>query len=771
MAMAGDRPLDGIHVGLVHHRQELPRVGRQRFHVAALALGVQRVEGQRGLAGPRQTGDDNQAVARQIYVDVAQVVRAGAADADEFHGWAEVSETDYYSRRNRFDVYLGTRTNFGAAHRPASVPEFPSTHLQQGSTMARGVNKVILVGNLGQDPETRTTPGGTTVTNIRIATTDSWTDKQSGEKKEQTEWHGVVLWNRLGEIAAEYLKKGSQVYIEGRLQTRKWQDKEGKDRYTTEIVASDMQMLGGRGTGGGGAAQETRDSREGARTASAPASAGASSGGPRHGFRRRYSVLTAGRGRGAQSSWRGTQSDRIALPPLRQIPMPGRYFIKTFGCQMNEYDSSRMGDVLASSEGLQPAADEASADILLMNTCSVRDKAEDKVYSLLGHWRLMKAERPNLVIGVGGCVASQEGEAITARAPVRGPGVRSADPASAAADAGRAAQDRPLAGGRQLSRDREIRPSAGAARRRCAGFRFHHGRLQQVLQLLRGALYARRGSEPAAASVLEEVRGLVAQGVGEITLLGQNVNAYEGPRDGAPPMDLGQLIRAVSGMPGVERIRFTTSHPINFNDSLVEAYAHTRKLANHLHLPVQSGSDRILALMRRGYTALEFKQKLRKLRAVRPGITISTDLIVGFPGETERDFQQTLDLTAEAGFDQSFSFIYSRRPGTPAAALPDDVTDAEKSARLARLQALLDTQSRAISRQMVGSVQRVLVERPSRRDANEMAGRTENNRWVNFHGDARLIDRFVDVQIVEALNNSLRGRLLAADAARADLSA
>jgi tRNA-2-methylthio-N6-dimethylallyladenosine synthase len=224
-------------------------------------------------------------------------------------------------------------------------------------------------------------------------------------------------------------------------------------------------------------------------------------------------------------------------------------------------------------------------------------------------------------------------------------------------------------------------------------------------------------------------------------------------------------------MPGVERIRFTTSHPINFNDSLVQAYAQTRKLVNHLHLPVQSGSDRILALMRRGYTALEFKQKLRKLRAVRPGITISTDLIVGFPGETERDFEQTLELTAEAGFDQSFSFIYSRRPGTPAASLPDDVPAELKSARLARLQAQLDAQSRAISAGMVGSVQRVLVERPSRRDAQQMAGRTENNRWVNFHGDPRLINHFVDVRITEAMNNSLRGRQVAVGAARADLSA
>ena len=269
-----------------------------------------------------------------------------------------------------------------------------------------------------------------------------------------------------------------------------------------------------------------------------------------------------------------------------------------------------------------------------------------------------------------------------------------------------------------------------------------------------------RGEEVSrpAASVLEEVRTLVAQGVGEITLLGQNVNAYEGPRADGAPMDLGQLILAISAMPAVERIRFTTSHPLNFDDTLIAAFARTRKLANHMHLPVQSGSDRILALMRRGYTVLEFKQKLRRLRAVRPDIPVSTDLIVGFPGETERDFQQTLDLTEEVGFDQSYSFIYSRRPGTPAASLPDDVSPEVKSERLARLQAVLDSQARAISRRMVGSVQRVLVARPSRRDARQLAGRTENNRWVNFDGAAALINSFVDVQITEALNNSLRGQ-------------
>jgi tRNA-2-methylthio-N6-dimethylallyladenosine synthase len=445
--------------------------------------------------------------------------------------------------------------------------------------------------------------------------------------------------------------------------------------------------------------------------------------------------------------------------------MPGRYFIKTFGCQMNEYDSSRMGDVLATAEGLAPAPDEKSADILLMNTCSVRDKAEDKVYSLLGTWRLLKAERPEIIIGVGGCVASQEGEAITQRAPfvdlVFGPQTIHRLP-QLLADLRRTGRSQIDVSFPEIEKfDRLPAPRAeGSAAfvsimEGCSKFCSYC-----VVPYTRGEEVSR-----PAASVLEEVRSLVAQGVGEITLLGQNVNAYEGARDSAGPMDLGQLIRAISAMPGVERIRFTTSHPVNFNDSLIEAYAHTRKLVNHLHLPVQSGSDRILAAMRRGYTALEFKQKLKKLRAVRPDITISTDLIVGFPGETERDFQQTLDLTAEAGFDQSFSFVYSRRPGTPAASLADDVSAEVKSERLARLQAQLNEQSRAISARMVGSMQRVLVERPSRRDAQQLAGRTENNRWVNFDGDASLIHRFVDVQITEAMNNSLRGRLHSAHAA------
>jgi tRNA-2-methylthio-N6-dimethylallyladenosine synthase len=452
--------------------------------------------------------------------------------------------------------------------------------------------------------------------------------------------------------------------------------------------------------------------------------------------------------------------------------MPGRYFIKTFGCQMNEYDSSRMGDVLGSWDGLTPAADERSADILLMNTCSVRDKAEDKVFSLLGHWRALKQARPEIIIGVGGCVASQEGEAITARAPfvdlVFGPQTvhRLPQMIDSLRRSGRAQVDVSFP---EIEKFDCLPPprAAGATAfvsimEGCSKFCSYC-----VVPYTRGEEISR-----PAASVLAEIRGLLAQGVGEVTLLGQNVNAYEGQDAAGGVLDLGALILEIARYEGLRRIRFTTSHPINFSDTLIGAFARTPKLANHLHLPVQSGSDRILQLMRRGYTVLEFKEKLRRLRAVRPDICISTDLIVGFPGETERDFEQTLRLTREANFDQSFSFIYSRRPGTPAASLPDDVPWEVKQQRLARLQEVLNAQATAISRAMVGTRQTVLVERPSRRDPRQLAGRTQNNRWVNFEGPATLLNRFVDVEITEALPNSLRGRLIeAAVDARAAVNA
>jgi tRNA-2-methylthio-N6-dimethylallyladenosine synthase len=441
--------------------------------------------------------------------------------------------------------------------------------------------------------------------------------------------------------------------------------------------------------------------------------------------------------------------------------MPGRYYIKTFGCQMNEYDSTRMGDVLGAGAGLTPTDNPADADVLLMNTCSVREKAEDKVYSLLGEWRDLKKLKPHLLIGVGGCVASQEGEGITRRAPyvdlVFGPQTlhRLPEMIGQFKRTGRAVVDVSFP---------EVEKFDNLPAPRAEGSSAFVSVMEGCSKYCTFCVVPyTRGDEVSRSfdSVMEEVGSLVAQGVGEITLLGQNVNAYAGAMADGTVVDLATLIHYVAALDGVERIRFTTSHPVEFGDSLVEAYANVPKLANHLHLAVQSGSDRILAAMKRGYTALEFKEKLRKLRAVRADIAVSTDIIVGFPGETERDFEATLKLVRDANFDQSFSFIYSQRPGTPAAALPDDVALEVKQARLAKLQAQLNEQARAISETMVGGVQRVLVQRPSKKDANELAGKTENNRWVNFAGPAELIGRFVDVVIVKALPQSLRGRLVA----------
>ena len=440
--------------------------------------------------------------------------------------------------------------------------------------------------------------------------------------------------------------------------------------------------------------------------------------------------------------------------------MPGRYYIKTFGCQMNEYDSTRMGDVLAAGADLTPTNDPAEADVLLMNTCSVREKAEDKVYSLLGEWRALKKLKPHLLIGVGGCVASQEGEGITKRAPfvdlVFGPQTLHRLPQMICQrrSGGRAVVDVSFP---------EIEKFDHLPAPRAEGSSAYVSIMEGCSKYCTFCVVPyTRGDEVSRGfeSVLDEVRSLASQGVGEIHLLGQNVNAYAGAMDDGTVVDLATLIHYVAGIDGVQRIRFTTSHPVEFGDSLVEAYASIPTLANQLHLAVQSGSDRILAAMKRGYTTLEFKEKLRRLRAVRPDISVSTDIIVGFPGETERDFEATLKLVREANFDQSFSFIYSQRPGTPAAALPDDVTLEVKQERLARLQAQLNEQARAISDSMVGSTQRVLVVRPSKKDTRELAGRTEDGRWVNFAGPANLIGHFVDVVIVEARPQSLRGRFV-----------
>jgi len=438
-----------------------------------------------------------------------------------------------------------------------------------------------------------------------------------------------------------------------------------------------------------------------------------------------------------------------------------RVYLKTFGCQMNEYDSARMVDVLRDAGGYEPTDDPAEADLLLLNTCSVREKAQEKVFSLLGQWRTLKRERPGVIIGVGGCVASQEGEGITARAPfvdlVFGPQTLHRLPAmiERLRGDGRAVVDVSFPEIEKFDRLPEPRAHGATA----------------FVSIMEGCskyctfcvVPYTRGEEVSrpVAQVMDEVGRLAAQGVCEVTLLGQNVNAYRGALDGGGHADLAALIYHVAALPGIERIRFTTSHPVEFRDSLVEAYRDVPQLASCLHLPVQSGSDRILALMKRGHTALEYRQRIRRLREARPGISVSSDFIVGFPGETDRDFEETMRLIEDIGFDQSFSFLYSRRPGTPAASLPDDVAHEVKQARLERLQARINQNALAISRAMVGSVQRVLVERPSKRDARQLAGRTENNRWVNFDGPPSLIGRFVDLVVTEAMPNSLRGRLAA----------
>ena len=439
--------------------------------------------------------------------------------------------------------------------------------------------------------------------------------------------------------------------------------------------------------------------------------------------------------------------------------MTAKLHIRTFGCQMNVYDSDKMADVLGESHGLVLTDDPAEADVLLLNTCSVREKAQEKVFSQLGRWRPWKQTRPDLVIGVGGCVASQEGRAIVDRAPfvdlVFGPQTlhRLPEMLDRARSSGRPVVDVSFPEIEKFDRLPEPRASG------CTAFvSVMEGCSKYctfcVVPYTRGDEISR----PFDDVVVEVVR-LAAQGVKEINLLGQNVNAYRGPMHDGTVADLATLIHYVAAVDGVERIRFTTSHPLEFGDRLIEAYAEVPQLADYLHLPVQSGSDRVLARMKRGYTALEYRHKIARLRAARPGISISSDFIVGFPGESEQDFDATLQLIDAVGFDQSFSFIYSPRPGTPAAAFSDDSTPALKHERLQRLQTKINHNAMAISRAMVGSRQRVLIERPAKKDPRQLAGRTENNRWVNLDGDHDLIGQFADVVITEALPNSLRGRL------------
>ena len=438
--------------------------------------------------------------------------------------------------------------------------------------------------------------------------------------------------------------------------------------------------------------------------------------------------------------------------------MAKKLYIKTFGCQMNEYDSEKMADVLRESHGYELTDAAEDADLLLVNTCSIREKAQEKVFSELGRWRAIKERRDGVMIGVGGCVASQEGDGITRRAPfvdvVFGPQTLHRLPQLIEdADNRRSSVvDVSFPEIEKFDRLPEPRAEGPTAFVSCMEGCSKYCSFC-VVPYTRGEEISRPLDD-----VIAEVVQLAEQGVREINLLGQNVNAYQGPMHDGSIADLATLIYYVAAVDGVDRIRFTTSHPVEFTDSLVQAYAEVPKLANYLHLPVQHGSDRILSLMKRGHTALEYKQKIRRLREVRPDISLSSDFIVGFPGETDRDFEATMDLIADVGFDQSFSFVYSARPGTPAADLPDATPAEVKKQRLHILQARINQQAQAISEAMVGTTQRVLVEKTSKKSASQVTGRTENNRWVNFDADPSVIGQFVDVVITEALPNSLRGR-------------
>jgi tRNA-2-methylthio-N6-dimethylallyladenosine synthase len=443
--------------------------------------------------------------------------------------------------------------------------------------------------------------------------------------------------------------------------------------------------------------------------------------------------------------------------------MPKKVFIKTFGCQMNEYDSDKMADVLKLAEGLTKTETPEDADVILLNTCSVREKAQEKVFSDLGRLRELKQAKPELLIGVGGCVASQEGEAIVKRAPyvdlVFGPQTlhRLPELIRQRRASGRAQVDISFP---EIEKFDHLPPA------RVEGVTAFVSIMEGcskycsycVVPYTRGEEVSRRFDD-----VLTEVAGLAAQGVKEITLLGQNVNAYRGAMSDGEIADFALLIEYVAEIPGIERIRFVTSHPKEFTQRLIDTYAKVPKLVNHLYLPAQHGSDRVLMAMKRGYTALEYKSVIRRLRAVRPDISVSSDFIVGFPGETDADFDALMKLIDDVGFDTSFSFIFSPRPGTPAANLQDDTPHEVKLKRLQHLQATIEANVRRINEAMVGSVRRILVEGPSKKDPQELQGRTENNRVVNFAGGpnaTRLVGQFIDVRIVQAYPNSLRGELV-----------
>ena len=437
-----------------------------------------------------------------------------------------------------------------------------------------------------------------------------------------------------------------------------------------------------------------------------------------------------------------------------------KVYIKTFGCQMNEYDSAKMADVLHAAQGMEKTDDPAQADLILFNTCSVREKAQEKVFHDLGRVKHYKRGKPGVLIGVGGCVASQEGPAIVARAPcvdlVFGPQTLHRLPQMIEA---RRASGRPQIDISFPEVEKFDRLPPARVEGATAFVSIMEGCSKYCTFCVVPYTRGEEVSRPFDA-VLTEVAELAEQGVKEVTLLGQNVNAYRGAMEEGGIADFALLLEYVAEIPGIERIRYTTSHPKEFTPRLIEAHAGISKLASHVHLPVQTGSDRVLAAMKRGYTVLEYKSIARRLRHARPDISISSDFIVGFPGETDADFAATMKLIDEIGFDASFSLIYSRRPGTPAADFPDDTPHAVKLERLQRLQAQIEGHAQAISRRLVGTRQRVLVDGAAKKDANELCGRTENNRVVNFRGPARLIGGFVEVTITAALPHSLRGEVI-----------
>ncbi|WP_299585647.1 tRNA (N6-isopentenyl adenosine(37)-C2)-methylthiotransferase MiaB [uncultured Microbulbifer sp.] len=442
-----------------------------------------------------------------------------------------------------------------------------------------------------------------------------------------------------------------------------------------------------------------------------------------------------------------------------------KLYIKTHGCQMNEYDSARMRDLLGESHAMVPTDDPEEADVLLVNTCSIREKAQEKLFHQLGRWKRLKEKNPELVIGVGGCVASQEGEAIAKRAPhvdlIFGPQTLHRLPEMMETKEQKNGVVIVDISFPEIEKfDRLPQPEADG--------------VSAFVSIMEGCskyctfcvVPYTRGEEVSrpVADVLEEVAHLAEQGVREVNLLGQNVNAYRAAGEDGQEVDFAELITYVAAIDGIDRIRYTTSHPVEFSDALIDVYAQVPELVSHLHLPVQSGSDRILMAMKRGHTALEYKSKIRRLKNIRPDICLSSDFIVGFPGETDRDFEATMNLIQDVGFDLSFSFIYSPRPGTPAADLPDDTPEEVKKKRLKLLQNRINQQAQAIARHMVGNTERVLVSGVSKKDPGQLQGRTENNRVVNFRADdLALIGKFADVLIEEALPNSLRGTLITSE--------